>query len=261
MTTAPRGWLRRVADLVLPAAPSPPDRVCGAHVRGDATAFTVRAPDAAAVTLCLFDGDVEQPVPMAREGDRWTVTVPGVGAGQRYGYRAAGVHDPDAGRWFDPAKLLVDPYAVELDRRFAYDPGLSTYGFDTAALVPRAIVPAPSGAGLPPPPSFEPGGLIYELNVRGFTMLHPEVPEAQRGTIAALAHPSVIAHLRKIGVGTVELMPIVAWIDERHLPPLGLGNAWGYNPVAFMALDPRLCPGGVAELRATIATLRLEDEI
>jgi glycogen operon protein len=254
--TTPRGWLRRVADFVLPAAPSPPDRVCGAHVRGDATAFTVRAPDAIGVTLCLFDGDAEQPAPMAREGDRWTVTVPGVGAGQRYGYRAAGVHAPDAGFWFDPAKLLVDPYAVELDRRFAYDPGLSTYGFDTAALVPRAIVPAPSGAGLPPPPSFEPGGLIYELNVRSFTMRHPEVPAGQRGTIAALAHPAVVAHLVKLGVAAVELMPIVAWIDERHLPPLGLANAWGYNPVAFMALDPRLCPGGVAELRATIATLR-----
>ncbi|MFK5057944.1 glycogen debranching enzyme, partial [Klebsiella pneumoniae] len=89
--------------------------------------------------------------------------------------------------------------------------------------------------------------LVYEVNVRAFTMLHPDVPPGQRGTVAALAHPAVIAHLRRLRVAAVELMPIVAWIDERHLPPLGLANAWGYNPVALMALDPRLCPGGMAE--------------
>ena len=86
-------------------------------------------------------------------------------------------------------------------------------------------------------------------------MRHPDVPEALRGTLAALASPAVIAHLRRLRVAAVELMPITAWIDERHLPPLGLGNAWGYNPVGFMALDPRLVPGGVAELRATVAAL------
>jgi glycogen operon protein len=76
--------------------------------------------------------------------------------------------------------------------------------------------------------------------------------------VAALAHPAIIAHLKKLGVGAVELMPITAWIDERHLPPLGLRNFWGYNPVAMMALDPGLCPGGVAELRETVAALRAE---
>ena len=86
-------------------------------------------------------------------------------------------------------------------------------------------------------------------------MLHPDVPEALRGTVAALAHPAVLAHLKKLHVAAVELMPVVAWIDERHLPPLGLANAWGYNPVALMALDPGLCPGGVAELRETVAAL------
>ncbi|MCE3544026.1 glycogen debranching enzyme, partial [Escherichia coli] len=99
-------------------------------------------------------------------------------------------------------------------------------------------------------------GLIYEVNVRGFTMLHPDVPAAQRGTIAALAHPAIVAHLRSLRVAAIELMPIVAWIDERHLPPLGLTNAWGYNPVVPMALDPRLAPGGVTELRDTVAALR-----
>ena len=97
--------------------------------------------------------------------------------------------------------------------------------------------------------------MIYELNVRGFSMHHPAVPPEQRGTVAALAHPAVVDHLRKLGVAAVELMPITAAIDERHLPPLGLRNAWGYNPVVPMALCPERVPGGVAELVATVATL------
>ncbi len=105
------------------------------------------------------------------------------------------------------------------------------------------------------PPFFREGGLIYEVSVRAFTMLHPEVPKKKRGTIAALAHPAIINHMRKLGVSAVELMPITAWIDERHLPSLGLTNAWGYNPVGFMALDPRLAPGGLAELRQTVSAL------
>ncbi|WP_267397499.1 MULTISPECIES: glycogen debranching protein GlgX [unclassified Sphingomonas] len=218
----------------------------GAQVFDKCALFTVHS--AAPVTLCLFDGATERQVPMREVSELWVADVPGVGAGQRYGYRTAA----------DPAKLLVDPYAVELDRPFRYDPALAEPGAETGHLVPRAIVPAaPSSAPADlPPPLFTPGGLIYELNVRGFTMLHPDVPEAQRGTLAALAHPAVIAHLQQLRISAIELMPIVAWIDERHLPPLGLTNAWGYNPVVPMALDPRLAPGGVDELRATVAALR-----
>ena len=216
----------------------------GAVRQGNGTRFAVRS--ATPATLCLFDGNEERQVAMTRADDIWSVAVPGLAPGARYGYRAAA----------DPAKLLVDPYATELDRAFAYDARLGEPGVDTAALVPKAIVAAHQDAHSPPPPLFSPGGLIYEINVRSFTMLHPDVPESQRGTIAALAHPAIIAHLRSLRVAAIELMPIVAWIDERHLPPLGLANAWGYNPVVPMALDPRLAPGGVAELRETIATLR-----
>ncbi len=222
----------------------------GASAIDGGTRFAVRARDASAVWLCLFDGDAERRFAMQRVGDWFAVDMAGVGPGQRYGYRADGT-----GRWFDPAKLLVDPYAVELDRRFVWSADLNRFGCDTAGLVPKAIVPAPAPPVTTGPVRFDPGGLVYEVNVRGFTMLHPDVPEPQRGTIAALAHPTVIAHLRKIGVSAVELMPIVAWIDERHLPPLGLRNAWGYNPVVPMAIDPGLAPGGVAELRETIAAL------
>ena len=221
----------------------------GAKVEAGATRFAVRSPHAAAVDVCLFDGTAETRLPMTRDGNDWTLAVPGDLSGTHYGYRASGDWAPERGRWFDPAKLLVDPYAIELDRRFAYDPRLAEYGADTADLVPRAVVQGALPEVPPAPPRFARGGLIYELNVRAFTMLHPDIPAAQRGTVAALAHPSVIAHLKKLHVSAVELMPITAWIDERHLPPRGLSNAWGYNPVAPMALDPRLCPGGVAELR------------
>ena len=87
-------------------------------------------------------------------------------------------------------------------------------------------------------------------------MRHPDIPPEQRGTIRALAHPAIIAHLQKLRVAAIELMPTVAWIDERHLAPLGLTNAWGYNPIAPMAIDPGLAPGGVADLRETVAALR-----
>lgn len=226
----------------------------GVFIADGATQFVVRAPQAEAVSLCLFEREHETQMAMTRVGDNWVATLAGDLTATRYGYRASGRWAPSDGFWFDPAKLLVDPYAVTLDRPFVQHPSLARFGEETAAIVPRAIVtrlePLPLRT-----PQFRAGGMIYELNVRGFTALHPEIPDAQRGTVAALAHPAVIAHFQKLGINAVELMPIVAWIDERHLPPLGLSNAWGYNPVVPMALDPRLCPGGVAELRDTIATL------
>lgn len=185
--------------------------------------------------------------------------VAGLGTGTRYGFRADGDYAPDRGLWFDPEKLLIDPYALEIDRPYAYDWRLTRRrgeGPDTAPLMPKAIAAALPKPVQAAPPLFQPGALIYEVPVRAFTMLHPDIPEKQRGTVAALAHPVVIEHLKKLGVGAVELMPVTASIDERHLPPLGLRNAWGYNPVTFMALDPRLAPGGIMELRNTVAALR-----
>ncbi len=231
----------------------------GALAKGDVTRFRVRSPKAQALTLCLFEGERETQVAMERQGEDWVAELPGDLAGKLYGYRAHGDWAPERGLWFDPTKLLVDPYAVELDRRFVQSPLLSTYGEDSAAIIPRAIVPREEDTPPAlPPPCFQRGGLIYELNVRGFTMLHPDVPEDLRGTVAALAHPAILAHFRKLHVSAIELMPIVAWIDERHLQQLGLRNAWGYNPVAPMALDPGLCPGGVRELRETVAALHAE---
>jgi glycogen operon protein len=227
----------------------------GSQVRGRTTRFAVRAPLAEALELCLFDCEAETRHSMTRAGDVWALEVPGDLTGTRYAYRAHGPYTPERNLWFDPAKLLVDPYALELDRRFVQHPRLGQYGEDTADLVPRAIVTGPLPLVAPAPPRFRRGGLIYEVNVAGFTKLHPDVPPEQRGTISALGHPAVVAHLLSLHVDAVELMPVVAWIDERHLPPLGLANHWGYNPVAMMALDPGLAPGGVAELRAAVAAL------
>lgn len=229
--------------------------VPGARPHSNGIQFAVRARDAAYVDLCLFDGDRETQVRMQRQ-DEFHVAVADVQLGQRYGYRAHGPWAPEQKLLFDYSKLLVDPYAMRLDRRFKHDPALATRGVDTGSLVPKAIVtPSPAARSLQPP-LFSPGGLIYELNVRSFTQRHPAIPAHMRGTIRALAHPAIIAHLQKLRVSAIELMPIVAWIDERHLPPLGLRNAWGYNPVVPMAIDPGLAPGGFEELEDTIVDLR-----
>ncbi len=228
----------------------------GASIADGKTHFRVRSPNASQLWLCLFDGNAETRHAMLKAGNDWQLTLDGELAGTRYGYRANGDYAPAQGHWFDPAKLLVDPYAMVLDQRFIQHPDLAHYGADTAAIIPKAIVQQPLPEALPQAPIFTHGGLIYELNVKSFTQLHPGVPARYRGTIAALAQPCVIDHLKKLRANAVELMPIIAWLDERHLQPLGLRNAWGYNPVAMMALDPGLCPGGIAELRDTVASLR-----
>ncbi|MCO5063172.1 MAG: glycogen debranching protein GlgX [Rhizobiaceae bacterium] len=223
------------------------------------TRFAVWSGTARTIWLCLFDrAGKEARIEMQRDGDGVFSTVAAVGDGQRYGFRADGEYHPERGLWFDPDKLLMDPYAVEIDGAYHYDARLASprgSGVDTAPLMPKAIV-RQSPEAIQTTPLFRPGGLIYELQVKAFTKLHPDVPKKLRGTVAALAHPAIIEHLKKLRVSAVELMPITAWMDERHLPPLGLSNAWGYNPVSFMALDPRLCPGGMAELRETVAALR-----
>src|SRR4029079_7566139 len=96
---------------------------------------------------------------------------------------------------------------------------------------------------------------IYEIAVKAFTKRHPQVPEKLRGTVSALRVPAVIQHLKSLGIDTVELMPVAAWIDERHLPALGLHNAWGYNPIVFMAPDPRLAPGVIDDIKAAVNAL------
>ena len=221
--------------------------------------FCVASRHAEAISVCLFDeSDREtERLRLARKDDLFCGFIPNVRAGQRYGLRADGPWDPQRGHRFDPDKLLVDPYATRLDRPFRYDPALAArrgQGADTAALVPKAIVePNVAREALRREPIAT--RLVYEINVRAHTKLDPDVPLEMRGTLRGLCQPHVIERLARLGVSHVELMPIHAWIDERHLPPLGLSNAWGYNPVAFMALDPRLAPEGAEDLRRATAAL------
>ena len=235
----------------------------GAIVSEDGIRFAVWSGTAKRVWASIFDdeGDREtERLELSPEGNGvFARFVPGLKGGTRYGFRADGDYAPERGLWFDPDKLLVDPYAVELDRPYVFDPRLSAQrgeGGDTALLMPKTIACSLPDPVRMAPPLFTPGGFIYEVSVRAFTMLHPDIPKKVRGTIAALAHPAVVKHMQKLGVSAVELMPVTAWIDERHLAPIGLTNAWGYNPVTFTALDPRLAPGGVAELRQTVSALR-----
>ena len=235
-----------------------PETPPGAHATDEGTYFTIWSAHAETIDVVLFDAEGAETARerlRSRQGGWHHAFVEGVKPGALYGYRADGPFDPAAGHWFDPAKLLVDPWAIAIDRPYVYDPRLADRGFDTAALMPKSVVTILPDPPFAEPPRVPPGGLIYELAVRPFTMLHPDVPAHQRGTVAALGHPAVIAHLLKIGVAAVELMPVTAWIDERHLGPLGLTNGWGYNPVGFLALDLRLAPGGIGELRDAVAAL------
>ena len=235
----------------------------GAWLTPRGARFACPAPDAISVFVCVFDaGDREIArirLP-GRTGDVHHGEIAGLAAGTRYGLRAEGPWDLSRGHRFNPAKLLVDPWARALDRPFALHPALFDTGdapdaTDSAACVPKAVL---LPAMTPAPAREAPRGpqVIYEVHVKGFTARHPAIPETIRGTFAGLAHPASIAHLVGLGVTMVELMPAAAWIDERHLPPLGLTNHWGYNPVALLAPDPRLAPGGMAELRAAVAALQ-----
>jgi glycogen debranching enzyme GlgX/4-alpha-glucanotransferase len=217
---------------------------------------------AEAIELCLFNDDDEEIARIrlpARSGDVFHGHIEGLSEGQRYGFRAYGPDAPEAGHRFNPAKLLVDPYALALDRAFALHPSLFAYGetahADSAAHAPKAIVTTPCHANALRPKHPWRDTIIYELHVKGFTALHPDIPQHLRGTFAGLAHEAAIAHFERLGVTTLELLPCAAWIDERHLPKLGLSNYWGYNPIAMLAPDPRLAPGGWREVREAVARL------
>jgi glycogen debranching enzyme GlgX/4-alpha-glucanotransferase len=242
---------------VSPGRPSP----LGVTVEDGGINLAVVSRNAERIFISIFDqsGDRELArliLPGRTDDEIHHGFIAGVKAGARYGLRADGPFAPTRGHRYDPAKLLADPYAVQLDRPFVQHPDLAApraLEIDTAWLVPKAIVssPQPLASSLSP----RPPGFIYEIAVKAFTKQHPDIAAPLRGTVAALAHPRVVDHLLKLGVDTVELMPIAAWIDERHLPALKLTNAWGYNPVTFMAPDPRIAPDGLAGIRRAVGAL------
>lgn len=206
--------------------------------------FAVYSERAAGLELCLFDpADREiMRVPLPdRTDDVWHGYLPEAGAGLRYGFRAHGAFEPDNGLFFDPSRVLIDPYAKRLcgayiqhPAHFAQRSNLSST--DNAAYVPKSVVTEPVAA-LNSVNSLvrHSTPLIYEAHVRGLTRLCDLIPGPLRGTYAGLAHPYLIAHLKRLGVSVIELMPVQYHIDEPHLTALGLSNYWGYNPLAFMA--------------------------
>jgi glycogen operon protein len=228
-------------------------QMLGATVVPEGVNFAVYSETATAIWISIYDemdAEVARIETDVHENHVHAVLIEGLAAGARYGLRADGEYNPDQGLFFDPNKLLVDPYAKRIDRVFVRSPRLRLPredAVDTAPLVPKAIVIG--HANPPAKPRRKAPELVYELNVRGFTMRHPSVQGPLRGTIAAFSTQRVIDHFKYLGVDTIEFMPIAAWVDDGHLPSLGLTNAWGYNPVTYFAIDPRLAPRGPQELR------------
>ncbi len=244
----------------------------GATVDRTGTNFALTSHGAERVELCLFDARGETETARIALPERtagiWHGHVEGIGAAQRYGYRVHGPYDPTHGLRFNRNKLLADPYARLIDRPFRLAPSMLGYlpdqadkdlsfnPADSAADMPKAIVAAAETARDTRPRIPWQDTVIYELHVKGFTQQLDGVPPTLRGTLPALAEPAALEHLVKLGVTTLELMPIAALIDERHLPPLGLHNYWGYNPITFLAPDPRYVGGdAAAAMRDAVARI------
>jgi isoamylase len=245
--------LAKRLDRAWPGAPFP----LGAHWDGEGTNFAVWSTTATAVSVCLFDvNGLETRIPL---GDHtyhvWHGYIPGVGPGQRYGFRIDGPFDPAKGLFHNPNKLLLDPYARSIEGDFVDDP--SVYpgsGADSAACVPRSVVvhdAFPWGDDPHPRVPWD-DTVIYELHVRGFTKNHPDIPPELRGTYSGLAHPAAIDHLRSLGVTAVELLPIHHFVTEPQLQRRGMRNYWGYNSVGFFAPHAAYAAGSSSDAADSI---------
>ena len=229
----------------------------GAHWDGQGVNFALFSQHAEKVELCLFDGtgrhERQRIVLRERTDHVWHCYLPQVRPGQAYGYRVYGPYKPEDGHRFNPNKLLLDPYAKDTvgqlrwsDALYGYTVGsrredLSFDRRDSAAMMPKARVLETAftwGDDRSPRIAWQ-DMVVYELHVRGFTMTHPEVPPALRGTYAGLGCAPVIDYLRRLGVTTVELLPVHTYPNDRHLAEQGLQNFWGYNTLGFFAPQPR----------------------
>ena len=224
----------------------------GASYDGKGVNFTLFSQHAERVELCLFDEQgAEQRLELpGRSGDIWHGYVPALKPGQRYGYRVYGPWSPQRGHRFNPAKLLVDPCARAVEGDVPDDPLFQSGEaqpdpHDNAAIAPKGVVVAEDFDWQGDVAPRVPWGntVIYEAHVRGLTQQHPEIPETLRGTYAALGHPVMVDYLRKLGITTLELLPVAHFASEPRLLQLGLSNYWGYNPFALWAVDPRYASG------------------
>ncbi len=220
----------------------------GAAFDGAGTNFSIFSEVAERIELCLFDETGREHRYELTEVDAhcWHAYLPGVGPGQRYGFRVHGPWDPSRGLRCNPHKLLLDPYAKAVSGQVDWDRACFSHRFEdpakpnteeSASHVPKSVVVNPFfdwGNDHAPGTPLE-DTIIYEVHVKGFTQRLPGVPEELRGTYAGLAHPASIQHLRRLGITAVELLPIHQFVHDHWLVEKGLRNYWGYNSIAFLA--------------------------
>ena len=268
--------LTRLPDQLQPGLQAP----LGALARDGGVNFVVFSEHAARIELCIFDGEGTRELRRyglhGPQDGLWHGFLPNVGPGLVYGLRAHGPYAPEQGHRFNPHKLLLDPHAREIVGRFRWLPEHHGYAlghadgprsFDTRdnalhalkARVTPPPVPAPGWHNMPRHAAAD--VVVYEVHVKSFSMQLPGIPPELRGTYAALAHPASIAHFKRLGVTTLELLPIQYHVDEPFLHDKGLVNHWGYNTLGFFAADPRHAqdrsdPTAVnEEFRRMVATL------
>jgi isoamylase len=219
----------------------------GATFDGVGTNFAVFSEVAECVELCLFEDGEERRVELPEVSSYvWHGYLPDVGPGARYGFRVYGPWQPRDGHRCNPAKLLLDPYARAIEGEITWHKAVFPYVWghedqasrlDSAPYVPRSLVINPyfdwGSDRLPRIPLNE--SIIYEVHVKGFTKLHPDVPDELRGTYAGLAHPAATDHLSKLGVTAVELLPVHQFVQHEHLLEHGLRNYWGYDSIGYFA--------------------------
>ncbi|HET7406994.1 MAG TPA: glycogen debranching protein GlgX [Mycobacteriales bacterium] len=260
MTGQPRVW---------PGTPYP----LGATYDGTGTNFALFSEVADGVDLCLFDEAGHETRHRLPERDAfvWHGYLPGIGPGQRYGFRVHGPYDPGQGQRCNPAKLLLDPYAKAIEGSIDWDPSLFGYHLDdpnarndddSAPHMVKSVVISPffdwQNDRAPRRPYNE--TVIYEAHVRGLTIRHPKIPDEIRGSYAALGHPVMLDHFQKLGVTAVELMPVHHYVQDHYLIEKGLRNYWGYNTLGFFAPYNVYSSGGdlgqqVQEFKAMVRSL------
>ncbi|MEU6284292.1 glycogen debranching protein GlgX [Streptomyces sp. NPDC047028] len=245
----------------------------GAGFDGAGTNFAVFSEAAECVELCLFDEDGTEERVALKEVDGFVhhIHLPDVGPGRRYGFRVHGAYRPERGERCNPNKLLLDPYARAIEGEVEWNEALFPYHFDargrrndldSAPYAPKSVVVNPYfdwGSDHPPRTPYH-ETVIYEAHVKGMTKTHPAIPEAMRGTYAALAHPAMVDYFVKLGVTAVELMPVHQFVHDHVLVDKGLSNYWGYNTIGFFAPHNAYCSSGqrgeqVQEFRSMVKTL------
>ncbi len=235
----------------------------GATWCGNGVNFSLFSEFSTGAELCLFDrADSGAPTATHRFTEKddhiWHLFLPDAKPGQLYGYRVEGPYAPEEGHRFNPAKLLIDPYAKAIAGELKWDDAVFGYTLggpqedlarddrDSAAFIPKAVVIDPAFDWGPDKHPFTPlsDSVIYELHVKGFTRLQEAIPENLRGTYAGLAHPHSIEYFKQLGVTAVELLPVHQHFDTKHLLDHGLREYWGYNTIGFFAPEPRFSSAG-----------------